>query len=203
MLVREYLSEIRNLLTKMIRYVNIKEEVQETIAIISDISYGWELINDYVPLMQERIKKDPLLIIKIRSTFLKLASMFEIPIVRIVQAESKDIESVSKYYSSELVKFVRKTLEIIPKSMFSILDDIIKIQTNELIILPLKIERSKIKEFSQLETRYKLAKLTYEVSKFTQGILAMEKTLMGVIEVDPKKLLEDGVRKVLVNRFNY
>jgi WASH complex subunit strumpellin len=84
--------------------------------------------------------------------------------------------------------------------MFSILDEIIKIQTNELMILPLKIERVRIKEFSQLDVRYKLSKYTFEVSKFTQGILAMERTLMGVIEVDPKKLLEDGVRKVLVQR---
>jgi WASH complex subunit strumpellin len=59
MLVREYLSETRILLTKMIRYVNIKEEIQETIAIISDISYAWEIINDYVSLMQVRIKKYP------------------------------------------------------------------------------------------------------------------------------------------------
>jgi WASH complex subunit strumpellin len=28
----------------------------------------------------------------------------------------------------------------------------------------------------------------------------MEKTLMGIIEVDPKKLLEDGIRKELVNQ---
>jgi len=34
---------------------------------------------------------------------------------------------------------------------------------------------------------------------FTEGILAMETTLVGIIEVDPKKLLEDGIRKELVN----
>ena len=35
---------------------------------------------------------------------------------------------------------------------------------------------------------------------FTQGILAMERTFMGVIELDPKKLLEDGIRKQLVQQ---
>lgn len=29
----------------------------------------------------------------------------------------------------------------------------------------------------------------------TTGILAMEKTFMGVIELDPQQLLEDGIRK--------
>jgi WASH complex subunit strumpellin len=38
------------------------------------------------------------------------------------------------------------------------------------------------------------------VSVFTEGVLAMEKTLMGIIEVDPKKLLQDGIRKELVRQ---
>lgn len=41
----------------MIRYANIKEEVLITIATISDISYAWEIINEYVGSMQKRIKK--------------------------------------------------------------------------------------------------------------------------------------------------
>ncbi len=39
-----------------------------------------------------------------------------------------------------------------------------------------------------------------QVSVFTEGVLAMEKTLMGIIEVDPKKLLQDGIRKELVRQ---
>ena len=34
---------------------------------------------------------------------------------------------------------------------------------------------------------------------FTDGILMMKSMLVGVIKVDPKKLLEDGIRKELVN----
>ena len=48
----------------------------------------------------------------------------------------------------------------------------------------------------QLEARYMLARATHAISVFTEGILAMERTLVGVIEIDPKKLLEDGIRKV-------
>ena len=37
-----------------------------------------------------------------------------------------------------------------------------------------------------------------QASVFTQGILVMERTLYGVIEVDPKQMLEDGIRRELV-----
>ncbi len=196
--VKQYLGDTRDLLKKMIRYVNIKEEVLVNIGTISDISYAWEIINDYVDSMQKRIKKDPSLIIRIRSTFLKLASVLIQPLVRITQPN--DIVSVSRFFSGELVNFVRKTLEIIPVSMFSILNLIIGIQTNRLQQLPTRLPRDQLKEYAQLEDRYELAKATYEVSKYTEGILAMEKTLMGIIEVDPKRLLEDGIRKELVRQ---
>jgi len=48
-----------------------------------------------------------------------------------------------------------------------------------------------------------LALLTFEVSQFTEGILALETTLVGIIQVDPKQLLEEGIRKILVQRISY
>lgn len=49
-----------------------------------------------------------------------------------------------------------------------------------------------------MEVRYTLAKATHSISLFTEGILAMETTLVGIIQVEPKQLLEDGIRKELV-----
>jgi WASH complex subunit strumpellin len=37
------------------------------------------------------------------------------------------------------------------------------------------------------------------VSVFAEGILAMKTTLVGIIRIDPKQLLEDGIRRELVN----
>ncbi|TSK20198.1 WASH complex subunit 5 [Bagarius yarrelli] len=45
-----------------------------------------------------------------------------------------------------------------------------------------------------------VAKLTHAISIFTEGILMMKTTLVGIIKVDPKQLLEDGIRKELVKR---
>lgn len=34
----------------------------------------------------------------------------------------------------------------------------------------------------------------------TDGVLCMKSTLVGVVEIDPKQLLEDGIRKELVQQ---
>lgn len=45
-----------------------------------------------------------------------------------------------------------------------------------------------------------IAKLTHAISVFTEGILMMKTTLVGIIKIDPKQLLEDGIRKELVRQ---
>lgn len=54
-----------------------------------------------------------------------------------------------------------------------------------------------LKEFACYEDRYVLAKRTHEISILTEGMLVLDKTLMGVIEIDPKEILVDGIRKEL------
>jgi len=66
--------------------------------------------------------------------------------------------------------------------------------------LSAKVEKEKIREFAQFDNRFTLAQLTYQISVFTEGILAMETTLVGIDRVIPKQLLEDGIRKQLVYR---
>ena len=48
-----------------------------------------------------------------------------------------------------------------------------------------------------------MAKLTNDISVFTEGILLMKTTLVGVVKIDPKQLLEDGIRKELVKQVAY
>lgn len=40
----------------------------------------------------------------------------------------------------------------------------------------------------------------FAVSVFTEGVLAMEQTLLGVIRVEPRRILHDGLRKELVRQ---
>ncbi len=76
--------------------------------LIGDLSYAWILIDSYTPFMQAFIKRKPSLVIKLRATFLKLASALQLPCQRIDEANSPDLPSVSAYYSTELVNYIRK-----------------------------------------------------------------------------------------------
>ena len=64
--------------------------------------------------------------------------------------------------------------------------------------VPTRLDKDKLKDYSQLNERFEVARLTYQISVFTEGVLAMKSTLYGVVKVDPKQLLEDGIRKELV-----
>jgi WASH complex subunit strumpellin len=80
------------------------EEVMVHFTMITDIAYAWEIINDYVELMQELIRRDPQNVLKLRAVFLKLSSILQIPLVRILQAASPDLTSVSQYYSGRFIQ---------------------------------------------------------------------------------------------------
>lgn len=149
--------------------------------------------------MQTKIKSDPYSALLLKSTFVKFSSYLNTPMVRILQANSNDQNSVSKYYSGELVKFVKEVLQIIPATVFQILKEIQEIITKTLKKIPNKLKKSELKDLAQFEERKKLADKIYQVSVFTESILSMENYLLGVIEVNPKVILEDGIRKELIN----
>ena len=54
--IKQFLEDTRQYLNQMIRIVNIKEQFLGILSLISDMSYGWEKIQDFIPLMQEKIK---------------------------------------------------------------------------------------------------------------------------------------------------
>lgn len=60
-----------------------------------------------------------------------------------------------------------------------------------------KMLKDSLRDYACFEERFVLAKRTHEVSLLTEGMLVLDKTLMGVIELDPKEILVDGIRKEL------
>jgi WASH complex subunit strumpellin len=74
-------------------------------------------------------------------------------LLRINQAHSDDLVSVSQFYSGELVAYVSKVLHIIPETAFTLLARIISLQTEVLKELPTRLEKDRLKEFAQLDTR--------------------------------------------------
>ncbi len=197
--VKQFLEETRQQLWNMVRIVNILDERVVELFMISDTGYIWQIIDQFVPLMQALIQRDPRNVLLLRSTFIKLASLLQQTCVRINEIpDNPDLFSVSAFYSGQLVTFVRRVLDIVPRSMFDKMRAIIQIQTSRLLELPPRIEKERVVEVAAWPARFELSSLTNDVAVFTQGMLSMDKTLFGIIQVDPKNLLEDGIRKELV-----
>lgn len=157
--VCQFLADTRKFLHQMIRTINIKEEVLITMQIVGDLSFAWQLIDSFTSIMQESIRVNPSMVTKLRATFLKLASALDLPLLRINQANSPDLLSVSQYYSGELVSYVRKVLQIIPESMFTSLLKIIKLQTHDIIEVPTRLDKDKLRDYAQLGPRYEVLRL--------------------------------------------
>ena len=86
-------------------------------------------------------------------SFLKLASILDVPLIRISQCDSPDQVSVAEYYSA-VGAFVRRVLDIIRLGL-RVLDQIVEIQTHRLTP-PVKFEVQNLKEYAQLDERYDL-----------------------------------------------
>jgi len=93
------------------------------------------------------------------------------PLVRIMQAMSGDIDNVAQYYSSELVKFVKLVLQVIPSSVFQNLMQISELLTHHIWDLPVKLSKDDLKDYTNYEHWFELAKLTHKISVYTEGIL--------------------------------
>ena len=89
--IKQFLGETRALLSRMVRVVNIREDVLVTLSVVSDMAYAWEVVDEYTTLMRRRIQHDPFCVLKLRATFLKLVSIIDAPLVRINQANSPDL----------------------------------------------------------------------------------------------------------------
>ncbi|XP_022113508.2 WASH complex subunit 5 [Pieris rapae] len=195
--VVQLLNETKDALKNILRVAALKEESLVTLETVADFSYAWCTIDLYTKHMQSRIKENPAVTSRLRALFLKLASAMEIPLLRINQAESEDLVSVSQYYSNELIKYIQKVLQIIPEMVFSLVEKIIELQTWSIKEMPTRIDKDKLRDYAQLDHRMEVARLTHSASTFTSGILDMRSTLVGVIRVDPAELLEDGLLREL------
>ena len=70
------------------------------------------------------------------------------------------MRSVAQYYSGELVKFVKNVLQVIPKKIFSLLEEISFILTSNIKEFETKVIKDNLKDYAHFDERFKLAKLT-------------------------------------------
>ena len=82
---KEYLNESRQQLYKMLQVLNISSEMLTTVSAVSDASYMWHLFDAFNPVIHQLLYKQPQLVLKLRSMFMKIKTMIDLPVMRIAQ----------------------------------------------------------------------------------------------------------------------
>ncbi|XP_043273140.1 WASH complex subunit 5 [Venturia canescens] len=198
--VSRYLTDTCDILHNMLRTGSMTEDTMIALNIVTDCCYAWNIMESFVGIMQSRIKENPPMVTKLKALFSKMASALETPLLRVNQARSADLSSVSQYYSRQLESYARRVLQIIPETVFGLLAQIVHLETNVFKEVPTKLSKDNLKDYAQLDERLQMAKLTYEVSVFTKGVLSLKSVSLGVLRVDSHRLLEDGIRRELVQK---
>lgn len=200
--VKQHLTECDLALQSMLKINCIGDTFLQNLNVVCDLSYAWEIIRSYTSHMQTQIHKDANLVIKLRAVFLKLASALDVPLLRIHQANADELQHVSQFYSSELVRYVRDVLHVIPETLFRHMNAIVQLQTDTIKVLPTYVRRDQLSSYAQSNERLEVAHLTHSISLLTQGLLSMRSTLFGVIRIDASRILEDGIRRELVKQLS-
>jgi WASH complex subunit strumpellin len=169
---------------------------------IVDFSYAWVAMDRYLVRLQETIGSNPKSVLMLKTVFIKMSTIMETPLRRIAQANSEDFESVARYYSGQLLKFIKSVLYVIPVNIFKELDLVSQIMSKDVKEFKVKINKDTLKEQTLFDQRFILAKKTHEITLLTQGMLVLDRTMMGIIELDPKEILVDGLRKELCRKLS-
>jgi len=198
-------SEIKQTLSKVLRYLSLSEDMRLIIQSISDFSYSWGLFDDkFTQYLQQIIEKDPMKTRSIEAIFLKLASASDTQLLRIQQVGAQaDLVSVSQYYSCKLVAYIREVLHVIPATILKLIGDVIELQTNNSIgNMPTRIALDNLRDYVLQEQRSKMLELTYKISHYAEGMMLMQSTTIGLIRLNSRQLLEDGIRRELVRKLS-
>lgn len=65
--------------------------------------------------------------------------------------------------------------------------------------MPAVIDQKDVSQYALFEKRAIIAQCASEIATHTNGVLSMEKYLIGIIEVVPFDILSEGIRKELVD----
>lgn len=206
--VKTFLKDTKDLLRQMVKAVSIKEDIIKILDDVSDMSYSWNIIHDYVPAIHTHIRREPPTAVYLKELFLKLSQSLYIPIYRmkqltnnkkrsVIYSKEEMVQKATDFFTPQLLFFAKNVLEVIPKCIFDIIMRIAEIKANGIRHLPVKIQVDEIKGYSQLNQRYNLAKLTYEASFFTKAVSVLEDTPLSI---HPREIFLDCIRRELVRR---
>ncbi len=164
--VMDMIHDTRQNLVHCAKILTIKENICSIIDAISDFSYAREIMECLLPLLHSQSMRNPKSVTLLRAFFLKTGrpnSRFQ----ELVESPYNDLDYVTKYHEKAMLSFVKETLDVIPITIFSTLAHIA--DQKSLAQVPAKIEADRLGDYLHFENRYRLAKITFELSVLTKG----------------------------------
>jgi WASH complex subunit strumpellin len=200
--VVQLFMDIKVNLVKLLRYLDLTDDFKTILQSAGDFSYAWTIMDEvFTNPMQQIIKDNPENMFAFESVIIKLTSAFESQLVRIQEINAQtDLISVSQYYSSKLVAYARRVLQIVPATILELISAIIAIQADSKLAsdsVPSRIYLDQLRDYAMPEQRHQMLELTRKISHYARGIVAMPKTSIGLMRIDSKQMLESGLRREL------
>eukprot|EP00929_Paragymnodinium_shiwhaense_P079857 TRINITY_DN41625_c0_g1_i1.p1 TRINITY_DN41625_c0_g1~~TRINITY_DN41625_c0_g1_i1.p1 ORF type:complete len:1211 (+),score=268.80 TRINITY_DN41625_c0_g1_i1:174-3806(+) len=202
--ILHYLSDARELLQKLVRTVNLRSETLETITRAADLSYAWNALGAYQHATNALLAKNPRAVKGLRALFLKLASILEAPLLRIRQAKSEAHEKlVAAYYSKSLVVFMQNVLQEIPRLIFGLLHSISEQHAaRPPEPLPSRISLEELRAYAERSeaARDNVGQMTQQIALLMRGIRETDVAVLGVLRLEPREVLVQGLRRELASK---
>lgn len=126
--------------------MGIKKNVIKQMNEVCGFSYAWNAMSRYLVGLQQTIGANPKSVLMLKTVFIKMSTIMESPLSRIAEAHSEDFESVARYYSRELVKFIKSVLYVIPVNIFKELDLVSQIMSTKVKEFKVKVNKETLKE---------------------------------------------------------
>ena len=175
---------------------NVREDMICLIDTIGDLSYAWEIIHDFIPPIESKVKQEPSTILMLRPLLHKISSSVNHPMF-------STTKSLNQYTFQKFVHFMEDCLQIILNCIFDIFVNVMDVLEDQIKLLPSKIEIDSLPEYAQSDQRCKLAKLTYEASIFQEAMKSLQKfETKFSCQVNIKENLEISIRKELVKQMS-
>uniref|UniRef100_A0A1I7XP21 WASH complex subunit strumpellin n=1 Tax=Heterorhabditis bacteriophora TaxID=37862 RepID=A0A1I7XP21_HETBA len=190
--VATYLQKLEVELDSLTAAFSVKESEERAVEMAADPSYLWTMLDDWTPRIQQRILESSN-IQPVRTLFHKLSlSIFNI-CNSLHSDERKRL--VGRAYSFHLEKKLRIILQSVPHRLFSILHDVVIPSLHR--EWTASIVKTIVKEMADFDENFRLAEATFIISNMSVGISRMALRRIGILEVNPKELLEGGIRHEL------
>ncbi|KAJ1374630.1 hypothetical protein KIN20_037361 [Parelaphostrongylus tenuis] len=172
----------------------VREEEERRLRRSADPSYLWPILDDWTPRIQRRILESSNAH-ALRPLFFKLSLSVSVLCEQFENDERKRL--IGRAYSFHLERRLRVILQSIPNKLFSILRNTLSplLQTH----WEPNMDKAVVRARADFEENFHFAEVTFTISNLSLGISRMALRKVGVVSVNPKELLEEGIRRELAS----